>query len=76
MPAKFASARTRDVYRVLRRLAEAGVAVVPLPATDMFLGGRGDTANIRRGIAPVRDLWAAGVRTAFSSNNIRYAFTP
>lgn len=65
-----------DRDRVLRRLAEAGVAVVPLPATDMFLGGRADTANIRRGIAPVRELWAAGVRTAFSSNNIRNAFTP
>ncbi|MET8648794.1 amidohydrolase family protein [Nocardia aurea] len=65
-----------DRRRVLRRLAEAGVAVVPLPATDMFLGGRGDSANIRRGIAPVRELWAAGVRTAYSSNNIRNAFTP
>ncbi|WP_280463943.1 amidohydrolase family protein [Nocardia carnea] len=65
-----------DRQRVLRRLAEAGVAVVPLPATDIFLGGRTDTANIRRGIAPVRELWAAGVRTAVSSNNIRNAFTP
>ncbi|MFI6310411.1 amidohydrolase family protein [Nocardia fusca] len=65
-----------DRRRVLFRLADAGVAVVPLPATDMFLGGRGDTANIRRGIAPVRELWAAGVRTAYSSNNIRNAFTP
>lgn len=65
-----------DRQRVLRRLAEAGVAVVPLPATDMFLGGRTDTANTRRGIAPVRELWAAGVRTAVSSNNIRNAFTP
>ncbi|WP_327148103.1 amidohydrolase family protein [Nocardia sp. NBC_01329] len=65
-----------DRRRVLFRLADAGVAVVPLPATDMFLGGRGDTASIRRGIAPVRELWAAGVRTAYSSNNIRNAFTP
>lgn len=65
-----------DRQRVLRRLAESGVAVVPLPATDMFLGGRNDTANTRRGIAPVRELWAAGVRTAYSSNNIRNAFTP
>ncbi|WP_067815215.1 amidohydrolase family protein [Nocardia inohanensis] len=60
----------------LARLAAAGIAVVPLPATDMHLGGRADTANIRRGIAPVRELWAAGITTAFSSNNIRNAFTP
>jgi cytosine/creatinine deaminase len=61
---------------VMARLAEAGVAVVPLPATDMHLGGRGDTINVRRGIAPVRELWAAGVTTAYSSNNVRNAFTP
>ncbi|WP_405138590.1 amidohydrolase family protein [Nocardia sp. NBC_01388] len=60
----------------LTRLAAAGVAVVPLPATDMHLGGRTDTTNIRRGIAPLRELWAAGVTTAYSSNNIRNAFTP
>ncbi|MBF6170243.1 amidohydrolase family protein [Nocardia blacklockiae] len=62
--------------RTLSRLADAGVAVVPLPATDMHLGGRHDRVNVRRGIAPVRELWAAGVVTAYSSNNIRNAFTP
>jgi cytosine deaminase len=61
---------------VLARLAAAGVAVVPLPATDMHLGGRGDEVNVRRGIAPIRELWEAGVTTAYSSNNIRNAFTP
>ncbi|NBE55585.1 amidohydrolase family protein [Streptomyces boluensis] len=60
----------------LKALAEAGVAVVPLPATDLFLGGRGDTTAVRRGLAPVREMWDAGVRTACSSNNIRNAFTP
>ncbi|GEM32961.1 N-acyl-D-amino-acid deacylase [Nocardia neocaledoniensis NBRC 108232] len=60
----------------MARLAEAGVAVVPLPATDMHLGGRADETAVRRGIAPVRELWAAGVTTAYSSNNIRNAFTP
>ncbi|MBU3061346.1 amidohydrolase family protein [Nocardia sp. NEAU-G5] len=58
------------------RLSEAGVAVVPLPATDMHLGGRRDTVAVRRGVAPVRELWEAGVRTAVSSNNVRNAFTP
>ncbi|GAA3698214.1 amidohydrolase family protein [Gordonia hankookensis] len=61
---------------VLRNLAAAGVAVVPLPATDMHLGGRGDTENVRRAVVPVRDLWDAGVTCAYSSNNIRNAFTP
>ncbi|TNC21088.1 amidohydrolase family protein [Amycolatopsis alkalitolerans] len=60
----------------LARLADAGVAVVPLPATDLHLGGRSDGENVRRGVAPVRDLWEAGVTCAYSSNNVRNAFTP
>ncbi len=60
----------------MRRLAAAGVAVVPLPATDMHLGGRADTVAVRRGVAPVRELWEAGVLAAVSSNNVRNAFTP
>ncbi|MEV3855854.1 amidohydrolase family protein [Streptomyces sp. NPDC050095] len=61
---------------VLAELAAAGVAVVPLPATDLFLGGRGDDTAVRRGLAPVRELWEAGVLTACATNNIRNAFTP
>ncbi|MDR7191089.1 cytosine deaminase [Microbacterium sp. BE35] len=62
--------------RVLDDLASAAVSVVVLPATDLYLMGRSDAANVRRGIAPVSDLWAHGVRTALSSNNLRNAFTP
>ncbi|HEY2173523.1 MAG TPA: amidohydrolase family protein [Mycobacteriales bacterium] len=62
--------------RVLGELADAGVAVVVLPMTDMHLGGRNDEVNVRRGIAPVRALLDAGVRTGLSSNNVRNAFTP
>ncbi|WP_329371682.1 amidohydrolase family protein [Streptomyces sp. NBC_00669] len=62
--------------RVIARLAEAGVAVVALPATDLHLGGRADPQAVRRGVTPVRELLDAGVLTGFSSNNIRNAFTP
>ncbi|GAA2010655.1 amidohydrolase family protein [Catenulispora yoronensis] len=65
-----------DRAAALKRLAAAGVAVVPLPFTDMHLGGRGDDTAVRRGVAPVRELWEAGVTAAFSSNNVRNAFTP
>jgi len=61
---------------VLADLAEAGVAVVVLPVTDMHLSGRADRVNVRRGIAPVRELLDAGVRTGLSSNNVRNGFTP
>ncbi|UXN23610.1 amidohydrolase family protein [Curtobacterium flaccumfaciens] len=67
----------RDERRVLfDRLAAAGVAVVPLPATDLHLGGRSDDHDVRRGVVPVRELWDAGVTSAYASNNVRNAFTP
>jgi cytosine deaminase len=57
-------------------LREADITVVTLPATDIYLGGRNDTINQRRGIAPVKALTDGGVNVAYSSNNIRNAFTP
>jgi cytosine deaminase len=57
-------------------LARADVSVVTLPATDLYLGGRADTVNIRRALAPVRALRQAGVNVAYASNNVRNAFTP
>lgn len=61
---------------VLARLREAGINVVVLPFTDMHLNARTDPCNVRRGMAPIRALWEAGVRVAISSNNVRNAFTP
>ena len=62
--------------RVARALAEAGVAVIVLPATDLYLMGRKDVRAVRRGIAPVKRLLAAGVTVAAATNNVRNAFTP
>jgi cytosine deaminase len=53
--------------RTADALAEAGVGVVVLPPTDLYLVGAS---------APVRELRDAGVRVAYSSNNVRNAFTP
>ena len=57
-------------------LARAKLSVLTLPATDLHLGGRGDTYNVRRGLTPVRTLLAGGVNVAAGSNNVRNAFTP
>jgi len=57
-------------------LCEAGVGLVVLPATDLYLMGRRDVRNVRRGLAPVKRLLAAGVAVAASSNNVQNAFTP
>jgi cytosine/creatinine deaminase len=61
---------------IARRLAEAGVAVIVLPATDLYLMGRKDVRSVRRGLAPARRLVGAGVTVAAATNNVRNAFTP
>lgn len=57
-------------------MAEAQINVMCLPATDLHLGGRKDTHNVRRALTPVRALQQAGVNVCLGSNNIRNAFTP
>jgi cytosine deaminase len=58
-------------------IRDAGIHIVTLPATDLYLGGRKEaTLNRRRCLTPVQALRDAGINVAFSSNNIRNAFTP
>ena len=61
---------------IIASLREAGIAVIVLPATDLYLMGRRDVKNIRRGLAPVKRLLAGGVTVAAATNNVRNAFTP
>ena len=61
---------------IIAEIVGAGVGVICLPATDLYLMGRRDESNVRRGLTPVRRLLAAGVPVALASNNIRNPFTP
>jgi cytosine deaminase len=61
---------------VMELIAKAQISVMCLPATDLHLGGRQDTHNVRRALTPVRALKKAGVNVCIGSNNIRNAFTP
>ena len=65
-----------ELAPVAESLREAGISIVTLPATDLYLGGRKDRQNPRRGLTPVKALYTAGVNVAYSSNNVRNAFTP
>ena len=60
---------------IIASLRDAGIGVICLPATDLYLMGRGDDVSPRRGLTPVRRLLAAGVPVALASNNIRNPFT-
>jgi cytosine deaminase len=59
-----------------RRLADAGIAVTVLPATDLYLMGRDRDHDVRRGVADVNHLAAHGVTCSLSSNNILNPATP
>ena len=59
-----------------RRLADAGVGVTVLPATDLFLMGREHDHTVPRGVAPADRLLAHGVNCSLSTNNMLNPFTP
>jgi len=65
-----------DLDRAAAILRDAGIGVIVLPATDLYLMGRRDPKNVRRGVAPAKRLLAAGVTVAAATNNILNAFTP
>jgi cytosine deaminase len=65
-----------EVARIARSLADAGVAVTVLPATDLFLMGRDQDHSVRRGVADANLLCEHGVNCSLSSNNVLNPATP
>jgi cytosine/creatinine deaminase len=59
-----------------RRLADVGVAVTVLPATDLFMMGRDREFNVRRGVVDANLLAEHGVNCSISTNNVLNPFTP
>lgn len=59
-----------------RRLADAGVAVTVLPATDLFLMGRDRDRDVPRGVSHAHRLARAGVTASIATNNVENPFTP
>lgn len=62
--------------RIAAKVAEAGISVVALPQTNLFLQGRGQTVAVPRGLTAVRALLNAGVTVAAGGDNLRDAFHP
>jgi cytosine deaminase len=56
------------------QLAAADIALVVLPATDLYLAGHGQPGT--RSVAPLERAVGAGVRTAIGNNNIANPFSP
>jgi len=73
---KLAAFAPWDLDDMARRLASAGIGVVTLPATDLFLLGRNGGSMAPRGLAPLMQLDRLSVRTAVATNNVLNPFTP
>jgi cytosine deaminase len=55
-------------------VAAAGVSVVALPQTNLYLQGRDRTSSVPRGLTALRTLRAAGANVAAGGDNVRDAF--
>jgi len=65
-----------ELAALAHRLADAGIAVTVLPATDLYLMGRERDHAVVRGVANANLLSANGVTCSLSSNNVLNAATP
>ena len=61
---------------VARLLADVGIAITVLPATDLFLMGRGADCNVPRGVTRADRFAQHGVTCSLATNNVLNAFTP
>jgi cytosine/creatinine deaminase len=66
----------RTQQQVAERVAEAGIAVVALPQTNLFLQGRGHPVATPRGLTAVGPLRKAGATVAAGGDNLRDPFHP
>lgn len=73
---KYSTMKVAAFHALATRIADAGVAVTSLPATDLFMQGRDQTDNVRRGVVDVNVLVEHGVNCSISTNNILNPFTP
>ena len=73
---KYASLPPAQLRDLGARLADTGVAVTVLPATDLFVTGRHLDHDVIRGVADANALLACGVNCSLSTNNVLNPFTP
>jgi cytosine deaminase len=73
---KFSVMPPADLAKVARRLADVGVNVTVLTATELYLMGRDQDHSVRRGVADLNFLVQHGVTCSLSSNNVLNPATP
>ena len=65
-----------EAARTAKEVAAAGIGVVTLPLTNLYLQGRDRPSSTPRGLTAVRALLDAGVTVAAGGDNFRDPFNP
>lgn len=73
---KLAGLPPQELAAIAADLQAAGIAVLALPASDLYMMSRKDTHNVRRGVAPLQSLQQWGVTVGTATNNVQNLFTP
>ncbi len=60
--------------RVAEKVAAAGISVIALPQTNLYLQGRDQQASMPRGLTAIRALRAAGATVAAGADNLQDPF--
>ncbi|MDJ0596399.1 MAG: amidohydrolase family protein [Pleurocapsa sp. MO_226.B13] len=73
---KLAGLTPTELDTLIPALKKAGIAILALPATDLYMMARQDTHNVRRGVAPIHRLAESGIKVGLATNNVQNLFTP
>ena len=74
--AKLSLLPPEELAALARQMADSGIAVTVLPATDLFLMGRDRDHSVVRGVADANVLCEHGVNCSLSTNNVLNPATP
>lgn len=73
---KLAGLTPAELAAFIPSLQATGIAILALPATDLYMMARQDTHNVRRGVAPIHRLAESGIKVGLATNNVQNLFTP
>lgn len=65
-----------DILPIIDLVKKAKINIISLPSTNLYLQGRDDSYDVRRGITPVKFLVENGIPVLMGSDNIRDLFNP
>jgi cytosine/creatinine deaminase len=73
---KLAGLSPEELKAIAPQIRDAGISILALPASDLYMMARQDTHNVRRGVAPIHQLAEFGITTGLATNNVQNLFTP